>query len=91
MTAQITEVQQSLGLNLKPEWLAAFTSSLPATSSADQKRDRLLAAFLTADLNQIGAGCLPAELQVNLQLACCQYYSSAGQANMLAVYSASCG
>ena len=83
MTAQITEVQQSLGLNLKEEWLAAFTSSLPASSSADQKRDRLLAAFLTADLNQIGAGCLPAELRViagPCTAACCPSKTSAGAA-----------
>ena len=64
MTAEIQELQQSLRLSLNQEWLAAFATSIPATSSSDQKLDSLLAAFLAADLSQTGAGRLPADLKV---------------------------
>ena len=64
MIARLKEAQESLGLSLKDDWLAQFARTLPASSSAQQQRDGLLAGFLSADLNKTGAGCLPADLQV---------------------------
>ena len=49
----------ALGLALEPRWLAAADAAGRAASRGD-----LLAAFLAADMNAAGAGCLPADVEV---------------------------
>ena len=71
--ASLQSLQQSLGLTLSTEWLAAFASQAgPAFASAPGQRQKqlLFEAFLVADLRQAGAGCLPADLQVSLAASC---------------------
>ena len=67
MGARLKEIQESLGLCLKDDWLTAFATSLPAGCTTQQQRDHLLARYLCEDLHSSGAGCLPADLQVTVR------------------------
>ena len=69
----LQSLQQSLGLSLSREWLAAFAGQAgPAFASAGGQRQKqlLFEAFLVTDLRQAGAGCLPADLQVSAAARC---------------------
>lgn len=60
---------QRLGIAVTDEWLRACLASLRSTAPgfdslpAERQLQAVLAAFLTADLNEAGAGCLPGDLQ----------------------------